>query len=30
MYVLNKNTLPLYFCYTKLLYLKFAKLEQLI
>ncbi len=30
-YVLNKNTLlPLYFWYTKLVYLKSAKLEQLI
>ncbi len=29
-YVLNKNTLQLYFWYTKLVYLKFAKLEKLI
>ncbi len=29
-YVLNKNTLQLYFLYTKLSYIKFAKLEQLI
>ncbi len=29
-YVLDKNTLKLYFWYTKLLYLKSAKLEQLI
>ncbi len=29
-YVLNKNTLQLYFWYTKLVYLKSAKLEQLI
>ncbi len=28
--VLNKNTLQLYFWYTKLVYLKSAKLEQLI
>ncbi len=29
-YVLNKNTLQLYFWYNKLVYLKAAKLEQLI
>ncbi len=29
-YVLNKNTLQLYYWYTKLLYLKSAKLEQLM
>ncbi len=29
-YVLNKNTLQLYFLYTKLVYFKSAKLEQLI
>ncbi len=29
-YVLNKNTLQLYFYYTKLVYLKSAKMEQLI
>ncbi len=29
-YVLNKNALQLYFYYTKLVYLKSAKLEQLI
>ncbi len=29
-YVLNKNTLQLYFWYAKQVYLKFAKLEQLI
>ncbi len=29
-YVLNKNTLQLYFWYTKLVYLKSAKLKQLI
>ncbi len=29
-YVLQKNTLQLYFWYSKLVYLKFAKLEQLI
>ncbi len=29
-YVLNKNTLQLYIWYTKLLYLKSTKLEQLI
>ncbi len=30
MYVLNKNTLQLYFWYIKRLYVKSAKLEQLI
>ncbi len=29
-YVLDKNTLQLYFWYTKLVFLKSAKLEQLI
>ncbi len=29
-YILNKNTLQLYFQYAKLVFLKFAKLEQLI
>ncbi len=29
-YVLNQNTLQLYLCYTKLAYLRSAKLEQLI
>ncbi len=29
-YVLNTNTLQVYFWYTKLVYLKSAKLEQLI
>ncbi len=29
-YVFNKNALQLYFYYTKLVYLKSAKLEQLI
>ncbi len=29
-YVLNKNTLELYFWYTKFIYLKSAKLGQLI
>ncbi len=29
-YVLNKNTLQLWVCYTKLVYLKSAKLEQII
>ncbi len=27
-YVFNKNTLQLHFWYTKLLYLKYAKMEQ--
>ncbi len=30
MYVLIKSTMQLYFYYTKLVYLKSAKLEQLI